>query len=137
MPSPFGFRRYGRSGIEVSDLFPNMARHVDKMAFIRSCWTESNNHSPALFMINTGMTRMGFPCAGSWATYGLGAASQDLPAFVVMISIGTGNRNGVGLSWSTSALYGHFGIDLTGANGGVVRIDDGVHHAHHRIGGVE
>ena len=61
-----------------------MAQHVDKMAFIHSCYTESNNHCPALFMINTGLTRMGFPCVGSWVTYGLGSESQNLPAFVVM-----------------------------------------------------
>ncbi len=84
MKSPFGWARHGQSGTWVSDLFPNMARHVDKMAFIHSCHTKSNNHSPALFMINTGTTRMGSPCVGSWVTYGLGSVSRDLPAFVVM-----------------------------------------------------
>ncbi len=84
MKSPFEWAQHGQSGSWVSDLFPNMARHVDKMAFIHSCHTESNNHSPALFMINTGITRMGSPCVGSWVTYGLGSESRDLPAFVVM-----------------------------------------------------
>ena len=54
--------------------------HVDKMAFIHSGFTESNNHSPALFMMNCGLPRMGLPCVGSWVTYGLGSASRDLPA---------------------------------------------------------
>src|SRR5262245_63674095 len=69
MKSPFKWARYGQSGKMVSELFPHMARHVDKMAFIHSLWGESNNHSPALFKMNTGMTRMGFPCVGSWVTY--------------------------------------------------------------------
>src|SRR5205085_11832475 len=84
LKSPFQFQRQGQCGAWVSELFPNMARHVDKMAFLYSCWTDSNNHSPALFKINTGMSRMGFPCVGSWVTYGLGTVSQNLPAFVVM-----------------------------------------------------
>src|SRR5437762_2304820 len=59
MRSPFKFARYGESGAWVSEIFPGMAQHVDDMAFIHSCYTNSNNHSPALFMINTGTTRMG------------------------------------------------------------------------------
>jgi len=84
MKSPFDWAQHGQSGTWVSDLFPHLSRHVDKMAFIHSCHTESNNHSPALFMINTGSTRMGFPCVGSWMTYGLGSESRNLPSFVVM-----------------------------------------------------
>jgi len=84
MKSPFRFARHGQSGAWVSEIFPNLARHVDDLAFIHSCWTDSNNHSPALFKINTGFARMGFPCVGSWVTYGLGAMSRNLPAFVVM-----------------------------------------------------
>src|ERR1700722_19809199 len=68
MKSPFHFRQHGDCGKWGSDIFPNIAQHVDKMAFIHSCWTTSNNHSPALFMINTGMSRMGFPCVGSGGT---------------------------------------------------------------------
>ncbi len=83
----------------------NMAQHVDKMAFIHSCWTESNNHSPALFMINTGMTRMGFPCVGSWVTYGLGSESQNLPAFVVMSDpLGRGLPKGYAQNWGAGFL---------------------------------
>lgn len=84
MKSPFNFSQQGQSGSWVSDLFPCLGRQVDKMAFLHSCFTESNNHSPALFMINTGTTRMGFPCVGSWVTYGLGSENQNLPSFVVM-----------------------------------------------------
>src|SRR4051812_40051066 len=72
MKSPFKFERHGQSGAWVSEIFPYLSKQVDKMAFLYSCWTDSNNHSPALFKINTGMSRMGFPCVGSWVTYGLG-----------------------------------------------------------------
>ena len=77
MKSPFQFAQHGQCGKMVSEIFPHLGRHVDKMAFIHSCYTESNNHSPALFMINTGMPRMGFPCVGSWVTYGLGSESRE------------------------------------------------------------
>jgi hypothetical protein len=105
MKSPFKFAQRGQSGAWVSELFPNLGEHVDRMAFIHSCWTESNNHSPALFMINTGMARMGFPCVGSWVTYGLGSESQDLPAFVVMYdTLNRGLPKGQALNWGAGFL---------------------------------
>lgn len=105
MKSPFRFRQHGESGAWVSEIFPNLARHVDKMAFIHSCWTDSNNHSPALLKINTGMTRMGFPCVGSWVTYGLGTESQSLPAFVVMYdTLGRGLPKGYAQNWGAGFL---------------------------------
>jgi hypothetical protein len=107
MKSPFQFRRHGQSGAWVSELFPKMAQHVDKMAFLYSCWTESNNHSPALFKINTGMSRMGFPCLGSWVTYGLGVETQNLPAFVVMYdTLGRGIPKGHAQNWGAGFLPG-------------------------------
>jgi hypothetical protein len=84
MKSPFDWRQHGQSGGWGSSLFPKLCQHVDRMAFIHSCFTDSNNHSPALFMMNTGVTRMGNPSVGSWVTYGLGSASDDLPSFIVM-----------------------------------------------------
>src|SRR5262249_13475237 len=105
MKAPVQFQRHGQSGAWVSELFPNMARHVDKMAFLYSCWTDSNNHSPALMKINTGMTRMGFPCLGSWVTYGLGTESQSLPAFVVMYdTLGRGLPKGYAQNWGAGFL---------------------------------
>jgi hypothetical protein len=107
MKSPFKFRRHGQCGAWVSDIFPNMARHVDKMAFLYSCWTDSNNHSPALFKINTGMARMGFPCVGAWVTYGLGSDSQNLPAFVTMYdTLGRGIPKGHAQNWGAGFLPG-------------------------------
>jgi|TARA_B110000495_G_scaffold112244_1_gene97107 hypothetical protein len=105
MKSPFKFRQHGESGSWVSEIFPHMARHVDKMAFIHSGYTESNNHSPALFMINTGMKRMGFPSLGSWVTYGLGTENQDLPAFVTMSDpLNRGLPKGYAQNWGAGFL---------------------------------
>src|SRR5262245_36640507 len=105
MKSPFKFAQYGESGAWVSEVFPGMAQHVDEMAFIHSCYTGSNNHSPALFMINTGTTRMGLPSAGSWVTYGLGSESLSLPAFVAMTDpLGRGLPKGYSQNWSAGIL---------------------------------
>lgn len=107
MKSPFQWAQYGDSGSWVSSLFPHLSRHVDKMAFLHSCYTDSNNHSPALFMMNTGVPRMGFPCVGAWATYGLGSESRDLPSFVVMSDpLDRGLPKGHALNWSAGFLPG-------------------------------
>jgi hypothetical protein len=105
MKSPFAFARHGESGGWVSEIFPKMAEHVDDLAFIHSCYTGSNNHSPALFMMNTGTTRMGFPSVGSWVTYGLGSESLNLPAFVAMTDpLGRGLPKGYSQNWSAGLL---------------------------------
>lgn len=105
MKSPFPFARHGECGKWVSGIFPHMAQHVDKMAFIHSGYTKSNNHSPALFMMNTGFTQLGYPCVGSWVTYGLGSVSRDLPAFVVMSDPkGRGLPKGYALNWGAGFL---------------------------------
>jgi hypothetical protein len=84
MKSPFSFKQYGECGQWVCDRYTNVARHVDKMAFIKSCYSESNDHVPAIYQINSGLPRPGFPTAGAWVTYGLGSENQDLPGYVVM-----------------------------------------------------
>src|SRR5688572_25704083 len=100
MKSPFKFAQHGKCGAWVSEIFPKMAEHVDDMAFLYSCYTGSNNHSPALFMMNTGTTRMGFPCVGSWVTYGLGSESANLPAFIAMTDpLGRGLPKGYSQNW--------------------------------------
>ncbi|HVX13409.1 MAG TPA: DUF1501 domain-containing protein [Pirellulales bacterium] len=78
------FERYGESGIEVSDLFPNIARHVDDLAIIRSCHGDMVVHSAAQYQLFSGRTMPGFPSMGSWVVYGLGSESDSLPAYVVM-----------------------------------------------------
>lgn len=105
MKSPFKFKQHGESGKWVSEIFPHLSQHVDKMAFIHSGHTESNNHSPALFMMNCGVPKMGHPCVGSWVTYGLGSESNDLPAFVVMSDpLGRGLPKGQSLNWGAGFL---------------------------------
>src|SRR2546430_6532419 len=84
MPSPFGFRRYGQSGIEVSDLFPHVGGHADEIAFMSSVYGQSNDHVQATYEMQMGQTRMGFPSLGSWVTYGLGSENTSLPAYVVI-----------------------------------------------------
>jgi hypothetical protein len=107
MKSPFSFRQYGQSGTWASEIFPNLAQHVDDMAFIHSCFTQTNNHSPALFEINTGLSRMGYPCAGAWVTYGLGTENQNLPAFIVMYdTLGRGLPKGNASNWGAGFLPG-------------------------------
>jgi hypothetical protein len=107
MKSPFAWKQHGQSGTWVPEIFPNLARHVDDIAFVHSCWTETNNHSPALFQINTGMSRMGFPCVGAWVTYGLGSENQNLPAFVSMYdTLGRGLPKGHAQNWGAGFLPG-------------------------------
>jgi hypothetical protein len=109
MKSPFAWKQHGESGKWVSSLFPNLSRHVDRMAFVHSLWSESNNHSPALFMMNTGLPRMGFPSVGSWVTYGLGSTNENLPGFVVMSDPkGRGLPKGHSLNWTSGFLPGAF-----------------------------
>ena len=105
MKSPFEFKQHGQCGKHVSSIFPHLSQHVDKMAFIHSCHTESNNHSPALFMMNSGLPRMGHPCVGSWMTYGLGSESDSLPAFVAMSDPkGRGLPKGHAANWGAGFL---------------------------------
>jgi hypothetical protein len=85
MASPRRFAKHGKSGIQVSDLYPNLAKRVDDLAVIRSTWTNSFAHGSGLLQMNTGFLRQGYPCLGSWVTYGLGSVSRDLPGFVVML----------------------------------------------------
>jgi hypothetical protein len=107
MRSPFRFRQHGQSGTWVSEIFPHLARHVDDIAFVHSCYTETNNHSPALFQINTGLPRMGFPSVGAWVTYGLGSENQNLPGFIVMYdTLGRGLPKGYAQNWGAGFLPG-------------------------------
>ena len=89
-PSIFQFARHGQSGAWVSDLMPHHAGIVDQLCFIKSMHTEAINHDPAITFFQTGAELAGRPCMGAWIAYGLGSDSQDLPAFVVMISQGSG-----------------------------------------------
>ncbi len=83
-PSPFTFRRYGESGIEVSDLFKRTAEHIDDIAVIRSMHAQVPNHEPSLMLMNCGDSVQTRPSMGSWLLYGLGTENQNLPGFVAM-----------------------------------------------------
>ena len=82
----FPFKKYGQSGTEMTSLFPNLAKHVDELAVIRSMHTDAINHDPANTLMNTGTTISGRPSMGSWIQYGLGSEAEDLPGFVVLSS---------------------------------------------------
>jgi hypothetical protein len=82
--SPWEFKKYGQSGIEISDLFSNMAKHADDMVVVRSCHGDAFDHAPAMYLHSTGSQFPGKPSLGSWGVYGLGSENQNLPAFVVM-----------------------------------------------------
>ncbi|MBX3277059.1 MAG: DUF1501 domain-containing protein [Acidobacteria bacterium] len=101
--SPFRFRRYGQSGQEISDLLPNLARHADDIAIVRSMKTTQFNHAPAQIFINTGHQIIGRPSLGSWLSYGLGSENRDLPGFVVLLS-GENNPDGGKSCWGSGFL---------------------------------
>ncbi len=84
MASPYKFKKHGQSGIEVSELYPHIAQKVDDLCLVRSVYTTSNNHSPAIFQMNSGNMRPGNPSLGSWVTYGLGSENENLPSYIVM-----------------------------------------------------
>jgi hypothetical protein len=90
VPSKFQFRQYGNSGAWVSELMPHTARIADDLTFVKSMNTDAINHDPAVTFLQTGSPIAGRPSIGAWLSYGLGAETQDLPAFVVMISPGQG-----------------------------------------------
>ncbi len=105
-PSPFAFNRHGQSGIEVSEIFPKVAEHVDDLCVVRSMHTDVPNHGPSLMMMNTGTTQQSRPSFGSWLTYGLGTENQNLPGFVVLCPGGYpvwGAKN-----WRSAFLPGAF-----------------------------
>jgi hypothetical protein len=83
-PSPFQFQRYGKSGIEVSELFAHTARCIDDICVIRSMYADVPNHEPSLMLMNCGEARQIRPSMGSWITYGLGSENQNLPGFIAM-----------------------------------------------------
>jgi hypothetical protein len=82
--SPFGFKKYGQSGIEVSDIFSKVGECVDDICVIRSMHADVPNHEPSLMLMNCGDARQARPSVGSWILYGLGTENQNLPGFVVM-----------------------------------------------------
>jgi uncharacterized protein (DUF1501 family) len=98
----FQFARHGGSGLEISELLPHLATVADDICVVRSCRTDQFNHAPGQIFFNTGFAQPGRPSLGSWVTYGLGAETQELPAFVVM-STGAGISGGAA-NWASGFL---------------------------------
>ena len=91
VPSLYEFDQHGESGAWVSELMPHTAKIVDDLAFIKSMHTEAINHDPGITFFQTGAQLAGRPSIGAWLDYGLGSMNEDLPSFVAMVSIGSGN----------------------------------------------
>ena len=98
----YKFSKHGKSGAELSEMLPHLAKVADEICLVKSVSTDQFNHAPAQIFFNTGFSQPGRPCLGSWALYGLGAETQELPAFVVM-STGSGLSGGSAL-WSSGFL---------------------------------
>ena len=105
MASPFKFQKHGKSGIEVSEVFPKLAEHVDEMAIIRSMHTDIPAHEVATVMMNTGSVRVARPCLGSWTVYGLGSENQNMPGFISLRTNG-GLPPGGSQNWQSAFLPG-------------------------------
>jgi len=114
------FHQRGRSGVWISDLFPQIAGVADELTVIRSMTAESANHTPALFVLNSGFQFNGYPALGSWLSYGLGSVADDLPAFVVLPD-GRGEANGAASNWSNGFLPAqHQGVVFGGGESPVL-----------------
>jgi hypothetical protein len=111
----FGFKRFGQAGHEICELFPEIGRVADDLCIIRSMWGEQINHDPAHMLMNTGSIIAGRPSMGSWVFYGLGAETDDLPGFVVLVSTGKGGQQQpiASRQWSAGFLPSRFqGVKL-------------------------
>jgi uncharacterized protein DUF1501 len=105
-----GFKRFGESGQLVCELFPQIGGIIDDTCIVRSMWTEQINHDPAHTFMNSGSIITGRPSMGSWVLYGLGADTDDLPGFVVLVSQGNGGQMQpiAARQWSAGILPSRF-----------------------------
>jgi hypothetical protein len=101
--TPHEFRRYGRSGQEISDALPHLATVADELCIVRSMRTDQFNHAPAQLFVHTGSARLGRPSMGAWVSYGLGSEARNLPGFVVLVSGKNGPDGGASL-WGSGFL---------------------------------
>jgi len=132
LPSRRKWSRHGKSGLEISDWFPQVAQHADELAVIRSCYGEGINHAGGCNLMNTSSILGGRPSLGAWTTYGLGSKNDSLPAFVVMKDAPREATNGV-RSWGPGFLPATFQGTPIGAAGGKQAIanlttPDGISH---------
>jgi hypothetical protein len=104
LSSPFEFKKHGQSGVEISELFPQLAKHADDLCVVRSMFSDVPNHEPGLMMMNTGNFTLPRPSVGSWVLYGLGTENQSLPGFVVMCPSGLPTAQSA--NWRSAFLPG-------------------------------
>ena len=102
-PSPYSFQQYGQSGMWISEKYPHLSKHADKLCVIRGMHADSNNHGPALTQMNSGFILQGHPSMGSWLNYGLGTATRNLPGYVVLLDKRGAPVNG-NLNWSNGFM---------------------------------
>ena len=122
----FKFKRYGQHGTWVSEILPKVSEIVDDITIIKSLYTEAINHDPAITFINTGVQQPGKASLGSWISYGLGSPNQDLPAYVVMISRGPGQKQGLySRLWGSGFLPSkHQGVKMRSSSEPVLYLKD-------------
>ena len=105
MAGPWRWSQHGQSEQWVSELLPHTAKHIDKLCQVRSMFSESSNHAPATYLMNTGAILGGKPSLGSWTTYGLGSINQNLPGYVLLYKVG---GLGGSANWSNAFLPAAF-----------------------------
>ena len=124
----FGFHQSGQAGTWISDLLPHTSKVLDDICLVRSMHTEAINHDPAITFIQTGSQQPGRPSLGAWLSYGLGSEAEDLPAFIVLISHGSGKDSNQGLLerlWGSGFLpSNHQGVKLRGSGDAVLYLSD-------------
>ncbi len=128
-----GFKKYGKSGQEFSELLPLLGTMADEMCIVRSVYSEAINHDPAHMFMNTGSQIAGRPSMGAWATYGLGSEAENLPGFVVLTSSGRGGQNQpiAARQWASGFIPSRFqGVHLRGKGDPVMYLNapPGVNH---------
>ena len=112
----FQFKPRGQSGLMISELFPHIAQLADELTILKSMQSNTANHTPALFLENSGFEANGFPSLGSWLSYGLGSETETLPVYVVL-SDQRGGPSGGATNWSNAFLPGYSqGVELRGGN---------------------
>ena len=122
----YGFKRFGKSGQEICELIPHIGSVADDVCILKSMWTEQINHDPAHTIMNTGMILPGRPSMGSWVLYGLGAETDNLPGFVVLMSTGKGGQMQpiAARQWSAGFLPSKFqGVKFNSVGSPVLYID--------------
>ncbi len=127
-PSKFSFAQYGQSGAWISELLPHTAAVADDLCIIKSMKTDAINHDPAITFCQTGFQLAGRPSIGAWVAYGLGSETEELPAYVVMVSRGTGRAAGQPLYdrlWGSGFLpTKHQGVKFRGGEEPVLYLDN-------------